>query len=486
VALRRRRRGTSRRCSQLLRRGILFPGRVASGREGGVRALAEKDKISVPAHVLEVIRRLGSSSHQAYVVGGGLRDVLLGRPVADWDVATDATPDEVMRLFPRTVPTGKAHGTVTVLTEKAGVEVTTFRSEGGYADGRHPDTVSYIDRVEDDLARRDFTVNAMAFDPVAGTFVDPFGGKKDLAAAVIRAVGDPVERFSEDGLRPLRAIRLAATLGFDIEPRTLEAIEACKEKVSLVAAERVRDELLKILRAERPSKAFDLMRRTSLLSRILPELDEGVGVPQNRFHAYDVYYHSLMTCDAASPEKPLVRLAALLHDVGKPATREESAGDATFYNHEKVGADMADTALRRLRFSRADREHVVRLIRHHMFHYTPEWTDAALRRFVRKVGEENLADLFDLRIADRLGNGLKQGFPVNVEEMRKRIDALLRESRALKVSDLAVSGEDVMRELGIGPGPRVGAVLKRLLEAVLDDPSLNEREKLLRMLRELE
>lgn len=410
--------------------------------------------------------------------------MLLGRPVADWDVSSNATPDDVMGLFTKTVPTGKAHGTVTVLTEAGAVEVTTFRREGPYADSRHPDRVEYIKGVEEDLSRRDFTINSMAHDPLDGRFIDPFGGRLDIADRIIRAVGDPLERFSEDALRPLRAIRLAAVLGFDIEGRTFEAIEALKEKISLVAAERVRDELLKVLKADRPSAAFELMRRTSLLGHVLPELDEAVGVPQNRHHAYDVYFHSLMTCDAASKEKPLVRLAALLHDVGKPATREEIGGDATFYNHECVGAEMADLVLRRLRFPRADREHVVRLVRNHMFNYTDEWSDGALRRFVRRVGEENLADLFDLRIADRLGNGLKQGFPVNVEEMRQRIESLLQKAHAFKILDLEVDGSDVIRELGVEPGPRVGEVLRGLLEAVLEDPSLNSREKLLAMIRE--
>jgi tRNA nucleotidyltransferase (CCA-adding enzyme) len=308
----------------------------------------------------------------------------------------------------------------------------------------------------------------------------------DLSRRIIRAVGDPLERFSEDALRPLRAIRLAAALEFDIEEDTFRAIEALKDSISLVATERVRDELMKILKSRVPSSAFEMMRVTSMLEHVFPELTEAFGVPQNRFHAYDVYLHSLKTCDAAGAEKPLVRLAALLHDVGKPVTKEEIRGDATFYNHQIVGAEMVGLAMRRLKFSRAAREHVVNLVRHHMFNYTGEWSDAALRRFVRKVGEENLADLFDLRIADRLGNGLKGGFPVNVEEMRVRVETLLQEAHALKVSDLEVDGNDVTRELGVEPGPRVGKVLEKLLEAVLEDPSLNSRDKLLALIRESE
>jgi tRNA nucleotidyltransferase (CCA-adding enzyme) len=390
----------------------------------------------------------------------------------------------VMRLFSKTIPTGMAHGTVTVITTGRTVEVTTFRNEGVYSDSRRPDSVKFIGALEDDLARRDFTVNAMAYDPASGEIADPLGGRSDLRRRVIRCVGDPLERFSEDALRPLRAIRLAATLNFKIQKDTFEAIGKLSDRISSqVAAERVRDELLKIMGAETPSAAIEMMHETSLLSHVLPELEEAVGVPQNRYHAFDVYYHSLMSCDAVSPEKPLVRFAALLHDVGKPATKEEIRGDATFYNHQLVGAEMADLALRRLKFSRADRVHVVGLIRHHMFNYTPEWSDGALRRFVKRVGEENLADLFDLRIADRLGNGLKEGFPVYLEEMRARIESLLRQNHALKVSDLAVDGTDVIRELGIPPGPGVGKLLKKLLDEVIEDPSLNTREKLLSMIR---
>lgn len=436
--------------------------------------------------MLWVIQVLQKGSYKAYLVGGGLRDSLLDRRVSDWDVATDARPTEVTRLYPRTVPTGAAHGTITVLTDGGAVEVTTFRQEGRYSDLRHPDSVQFVDDVKDDLARRDFTINAIAYDPLVEKVVDPFGGRADLSQRTVRAVGDPLERFSEDALRLLRAIRLAAVLGFEIEDGTFRAISKLSDKISHVAAERIREELMKIMGAGRPSVAFEMMRDTSLLSFVLPELEESVGVPQNKYHAYDVYFHSLMTCDAVSPEKPLVRLAALLHDVGKPMTRKEIRGDATFYNHQSVGADMADLALQRLKFSRAEREHVVNLIRNHMFNYTREWSDGALRRFVKRVGEESIADLFDLRIADRLGNGLKEGFPVYLEMMRERIDSVLRESHALRISDLQVSGEDVMRELGLAPGPKVGEVLERLLDAVLENPSLNTRDRLLAMIKEAE
>lgn len=432
---------------------------------------------------MSVVKTLRDKSHRAFVVGGSLRDFLLRRPVSDWDVSTDAKPEDVIACFKKTVCIGAAHGTVAVQTAGGQVEVTTFRTEGEYSDSRHPDSVKFIETVEEDLARRDFTINAMAYDPIGKALVDPYDGRGDLSRRQIKAVGDPSQRFSEDALRLLRAIRLATVLNFEIEKETFKAIAALKEKVTEVSAERVRDELMKCLKADKPSVAFELMRQASLLRLVLPELEESVGVPQNRYHAYDVYFHSLMSCDAADREKPLVRLAALLHDLGKPITREEKGTDATFYNHQSVGAEMADIALRRLRFSRADREHVVKLIKQHMFNYTSQWSDGALRRFVRRVGEDSLADLFDLRIADRLGNGLKEGFPVYIEDLRTRIESLLREEHALKVSDLALDGRDVMEELGLEPGPEIGEVLKELLEVVLDDPSLNTKERLLEMVR---
>ncbi len=433
-----------------------------------------------PAQALAALERLRAGGHQAYLVGGALRDVLLGRPGAELlDVATDRRPEEVMRLFPRIEPIGIAHGTVLVLLDGTGIECTTFRREGAYADARHPDDVEFTTDLRADLARRDFTVNALAYDPLSGVLVDQHGGLSDLARRRLRAVGEPLARFREDALRPVRAARFVATLEFELEPATRAALGGVVDRARLVAPERVRVELEKLMAARRPSVGLELLREAGLLELWMPELARCQAVPQNRWHAYDVYTHSLETCDHAPPEKAAVRWAALLHDIGKPDTRVERRGDGTFYGHERVGAELAGCLLQRLRFAGALRAEVVHLVREHMFDYRAQWSDAAVRRWVRRVGEEAIADLFDLRIADLLGNGLKTGFPASLEALRRRIGQVLADSRALRVGDLAVDGRDVMNSLGIGPGPAVGEALEALLEEVLEQPGCNTRERLL-------
>jgi poly(A) polymerase/tRNA nucleotidyltransferase (CCA-adding enzyme) len=447
--------------------------------------LRDLDPSRVPSAISQVLRRLRSAGFQAYLVGGSVRDLMRGVTVSDWDVATSARPEAMTKLFPAAIPTGIKHGTVTVPTAAGPCEVTTFRVEYGYTDARHPDRVEFVADVEADLSRRDFTVNAIAWDPEAGREVDPFGGRADLMSRRIRAVGNPRERIAEDGLRAVRAARFAATLEFDVEESTFDALTEAANGVARVAVERIRDELNKLLAARIPSRGLEVLRRSGLLEGILPELAACVAVPQNRYHAYDVYFHTLYTVDAAPPEKPVVRLAALFHDVGKPLTRvERENGDATFYNHQFESARLAEEAMTRLRYGRETTERVVHLVRHHMFDYKPEWTDAAVRRFVQNVGVENIADLFDLRIADNVGNGLKTGFPHYLEEFRTRIDGVLAARQALSLQDLDVNGEDVMRELNLEPGPRVGSVLNWLLEQVVEEPSLNERRRLLRRARE--
>jgi tRNA nucleotidyltransferase (CCA-adding enzyme) len=438
----------------------------------------------VPGPILDLLHRLHDAGHRAYVIGGAVRDLLLGKESApEWDVGTSATPDEVLGLFPGSVTTGARFGTITVITDAGPCEVTTFRVESEYRDARHPERVTFVRELAEDLARRDFTVNAIAWDPLHDRLVDPTGGIPDLEARVLRAVGNPVERFREDGLRPIRAARFAATLEFALEEETARALPDTHAEVRRVAAERVREELSKMLRAARPSMGFEVMRESGLLEIWLPEIQACVAVPQNRYHAYDVYWHTLHTCDAAPPEKPVVRLAALFHDVGKPATREEKDGDATFYNHQFVGERMTRQALERLRFGRDTIDRVSHLVRQHMFDYRPEWTDAAVRRFIRSVGAEEIADLFDLRIADNLGNGLKTGFPHYLGDLRDRVDAVLEAEEALSVRDLEVDGSDVMEALSLPPGPRVGEILSQLLEEVLEHPSLNRRERLLERIR---
>jgi len=447
----------------------------------------------IPPDVLALCRRLREAGHQAHLVGGGVRDMLLGRPPSDFDVATDAVPEAVMALFGRTfaIPTGLKHGTVTVLTDaqpRRPVEVTTFRGEGDYLDGRRPSTVSYVQSIEEDLSRRDFTMNAIAFEPVAGRITDPFDGQGDLGRRLIRAVGDPIMRFREDGLRPLRAVRQAAQLEFGIDPATSRAIPETLEVVRKVSVERIRDELFKMLGAARPSIGLELMRQTGLLEVVIPELLEGVDCVQNRFHKHDVFGHTLAVVDA-TPGDPVARLGALLHDVGKPRARqprEGAPGEFSFFKHEYVGADMAEEICRRLKLANADRDRVVAMVKNHMFFYMSDWSDGTVRRFVRRVGgNEGLADLFALREGDVRGRGFGEDPEEEIGELRRRIAAVADADAALRVTDLAIDGRDVMRILGVPPGREIGLILERLLERVLDDPSLNERAKLEALLPEV-
>jgi putative nucleotidyltransferase with HDIG domain len=295
-------------------------------------------------------------------------------------------------------------------------------------------------------------------------------------------VGVPLERFREDALRPLRVARLAAVLEMEPDPETRAALAGVNDRVGALAIERVRSELERLMGAARPSRGFEILREAGLLERWLPELAACRGVPQNRFHAYDVYFHSLYSCDAAAPENPEVRWAALLHDIGKPATRIERDGEGTFYGHAELGARLADTRLAVLRFATGFRERVVHLIREHMFDFQESWTDAAVRRFVRRVGVEHVADLFDLRMADALGNGTRGPDTRRLEAMAKRIGRVLREASALSVQQLAVDGDDVMRTLGLAPGPEVGHALQALLDQVIEQPALNTRAELLQRL----
>jgi tRNA nucleotidyltransferase (CCA-adding enzyme) len=442
------------------------------------------DPRQIPDDVVALCRRLHDAGFEAHLVGGGIRDMLIGRAPADFDVATRARPEEVVDLFGNTfaIPTGLQHGTVTVLTDgpRRPVEVTTFRGEGAYLDGRRPSSVSYVRTLEEDLSRRDFTMNAVAYEPLTGRLSDPFGGQGDLGRRLVRAVGDPLARFSEDGLRPMRAVRQASQLEFEIEPATLAAIPRTLDVFRKVSAERVRDELLKLLAAPRPSRGIELMRVSGLLGEVIPELLEGVGCTQNRFHKHDVYRHTLAAVDGTRGDA-VVRLGTLLHDVGKPRARqprEDAPGEYSFFRHEFIGKDMADDICRRLKLSTADRERVVALVAHHMFFYDPTASDGAIRRFVRRVGPDLLPALFALREGDVAGRGFGEDPEKEIGELKKRIAAVAADDAVLRVTDLAIDGRDVMRILGIAPGREIGVILERLLERVLDDPSLNETEKL--------
>ena len=423
-----------------------------------------------------------AAGRQCWLVGGAVRDLHLGRPLADLDIATDARPDEVSGLFRAVIPTGARHGTVTVLYRGGRFEVTTFRTEEGYSDGRRPDQVHFAPSILDDLSRRDFTINAMAWDLVHHRLEDPHDGRADLAARLIRAIGNPDERFREDGLRPLRACRFAAQLGFTVEQRTLEAIPRALDVTARVSAERVRDELVKILGAPRPSDGLRLMHGTGLLALVLPELAAGEGVAQGDLHCWDVLTHSLMSCDAAPRGDLVLRLAALLHDVGKPPSAGSAPdGRPTFHGHERRSREIAAAVLERLRFPAAVVRDVAHLVGEHMFNYTEEWSDAAVRRLIARVGEAAH------RRADRAAEGgpgghvprQRRGVPAGPGRLRRRVRAVLEDGKALTLRDLAVDGRDVMDRLQIRAGPAVGKVLAELLEAVLEDPALNERERLL-------
>jgi tRNA nucleotidyltransferase (CCA-adding enzyme) len=440
---------------------------------------------ALPAAVQHLLDRLWSAGHAAYVVGGSLRDSMLGRTPADWDLATSALPGLTAALFPEAAYEN-AFGSVVVPSGDAtvgDVDITTMRSDHDYADFRRPHRVDFTDSIELDLARRDFTVNAIAWGAEAGgtaRLVDPHGGREDLARRILRAVGDPSIRFGEDALRMLRAVRLAATLGFEIEPATLAAISERAELVRHLSGERVATELRLLLASDTPSTGLRLLADTGVLAHLAPELAAQRGVPQNKVPGEDLWDHTVRSVDGATTDPPHLRLAAMLHDLGKPSTM----ADGRFVGHERVGADMARTLLDRWHWPVAERERVAHLIRHHMFGYVPRWSDAAVRRFIVKVGPDALGELFLLREADNRGSGLPSEAG-RLAELRSRVAAQLDSGAALDLRSLAVDGTDLMTEFGWRPGPIVGKTLQRLLDRVIGDPTLNTRERLLSLARSM-
>jgi tRNA nucleotidyltransferase (CCA-adding enzyme) len=460
---------------------VPVPGSELTPPEAGAALDATTIDGSVPDAVRDLLDALWRAGHAAYVVGGSLRDTLLGRPATDWDLATDALPEETLAVFPDAAYEN-AFGTVAVRRDRDEFEITTFRSDHDYADHRRPHKVEFGVSLDADLARRDFTVNAMAWGAQPGnepTLHDPFGGTSDAASRVLRAVGDPARRFEEDALRMLRAVRLATTLGFEIEPATLAAIQACAPLASHLSGERIAMELDRILAADRPSVGLRLLSSTDLLAAVLPELAAQQGVPQNKIPGDDLWDHTLGTVDA-TPRHPVVRLAALLHDIGKPATQ----ADGHFYGHETVGAEQARLLLDRLREPRIVTERVAHLVRQHMFRYEPGWSDSAVRRFIGKVGRESLDELFALREADNAGSGVDRGAD-GLDELRARIAAELEAGPALDRAALAIDGDDLIAELGMRPGPGLGRVLEALVERVIEEPALNEAPTLLLLARDM-
>jgi len=454
-------------------------------------------KIKIPKEVLEAIRKLEKKNFQAYIVGGCVRDALRGVKPQDWDIATDATPEEVAKIFPKHFIENK-FGTVTILTASKDptlreIEVTTFRIEEKYTDRRHPDKVRWAKTIEEDLARRDFTINAMAIKIKNEKLkiknlelIDPFNGQEDLKNRVIRAVGNPNERFEEDALRLMRAVRFATTLEFKIEENTFEAIKKNAHLLEFISKERIRDEFLKIIMSKNAAKGIDLLRETGLLKYVVPELLEGYKVSQNKHHIYDVWEHSLRSLDFAAKKgfNKYVRLAALFHDIGKPRTKRGEGPDATFYGHEVVGAKMTAQILNRLRFSRKDIEKVVKLVRYHLFYYNVgEVTESSVRRLLRKVGKENIEELVQLRMADRIGSGCKKALPYRLRHFLYVVEKVSQDPIDTRM--LKINGHRIMSILKIEPGPKIGQILDILLSEVLDEPDKNNERYLEEKVKEL-
>lgn len=457
----------------------------------------------IPDEILSVYKKLEKSGFEVYLVGGCVRNLLLKKEISDWDLTTIATPQQILKNFPSGFYDNK-FGTVGVpLKNKQIIEITTYRTEHGYVDRRHPKKVSWGKSIEEDLSRRDFTINAIALKLEMKHFgggrmdssevkrykiVDPFKGKEDIKNKIIKAVGNPAKRFKEDALRLMRAIRFATTLLFTIEEKTWGEIVNDSKLISEISKERIKDELLRILKSDYPYEGIMLLKNSGLLEYIIPELLEGEGISQirpGRHHTTDVFTHNVLSLKFCPSKDPIVRLATLLHDAGKPkvASKDEK-GLIIFHNHEISGAKIAYQICERLKFSKKDREKIVNLIRWHMFTVDEKITDAAVRRFIRRVGVENVKDMMDLRIGDRLGGGTQTAQSWRLKLFKERVAGELKPA-PFSINDLAVDGNDVMKILGIKPGPKIGEILQKLFEEVDEDLSKNNKKYLLQRIKEL-
>jgi len=442
-------------------------------------------KTSIPKEILSVIEKLDAKDFEAHLVGGCTRDLLRGKTPKDWDVTTNAAPEEILEIFPDSFYEND-FGTVGVKTESEDatlkvVEVTPFRLESQYSNSRHPDQVTFSKNLEDDLKRRDFTMNAIAYNPVKDTLSDPFDGQEAIRLKRIVAVGDPRKRFEEDALRMMRAIRLSAELDFTIESSTATAIAENAELLKKVSRERIHDELVRILSSEKPMQALFIAQRLGLMKYIIPELEEGIGCDQNQAHSFDVFEHSLRSLQHAADKNYSfdVRLAALLHDVGKPRSKRtnEKTGEPTFYGHEVIGARMTRKIMNDLKFSRDIAHNVEKLVRWHMFFSDPDQiTLSAVRRMIQNVGVDHIDELLELRTCDRIGTGRPKEQPFRFRKYKSMVDEALRDP--ISVAMLKIDGVKIIEILGDGPGPKVGWILHALLEEVLDDPLLNTPEYL--------
>lgn len=472
-------------------------------------------KYEIPKEIIKIYSALRDAGFEAYLVGGCVRDLLRGDMYGervkpkDWDITTNARPEEIQKVFPDSFYEND-FGTVGVKTgsedpASAVLEITPYRIEEKYSDKRHPDAVKFAKNLEDDLKRRDFTVNAIALKILNYKFsakggpasdgqilnsdieiIDLFNGREDLQNKIIRAVGDPEERFNEDALRIIRAIRLASELGFSIENKTRDALAKKAGLMEFISKERIRDEFSKLLLSDSPDRGIEEMRELGILKFVLPEIEEGWMVTQNKHHIYTVWEHSIRALMHAVENKwdLKVRLAALLHDVGKPRTKRGEGPDSTFYGHEVVGARIAVEALSRLRYPKKMVEDIYKLVRWHLFFSDTEIvTLSAVRRIVRNVGEENINDLLKVRYCDRIGMGRPKERPYRLRKYESMIAEALRSP--LSVGQLTVRGDDVMKLCNIQAGPKIGFILHVLLEEVLDDPSLNTREYQEKRVKEL-
>lgn len=458
-------------------------------------------KINLPPFVKEILKKFLEVGHEIYIVGGAVRDLTMGKEIKDWDFTTNATPEIILGLFPDGFY-DNTFGTVGVVNPKDEknkkprvkipvYEITTFRKEMGYSDSRHPDKVSWGKTIEEDLIRRDFTINAMALkptSPLSDSFIliDPHYGQKDIKDKLIRAVGNPEERFSEDALRMMRAVRIATQLGFAIEEKTFEAIKKNVDLLGKISAERIRDELLKFLSYRFAADGYLLLRNSGLAEKILPDVEKGFGVEQKspgRHHILDVGNHSVQSLRFSKTSDPIINLAILLHDVGKPTVaRTKTGGTITFYNHEILGASMVRNIADRLKFSKKDKEKLVTLVRWHQFSVDERQTDKAIRRFIRNVGQTNLEDMLILRTADRLGGGATET-SWRLEKFKTKLVEVQKEP--FLVTDLKIDGNEIMKALKIHPGPLIGKLLNQLFAEVVDKKLKNEKEALLKHLKQI-
>lgn len=442
------------------------------------------NNIILPDKVKEILDKFKSKKYQIYVVGGAIRDMILGRPTYDWDFTTNATPNEILQVLPDGFY-DNIYGTVGLIVEdfEKPFEITTFRTERGYSDSRRPDSVAWGKTLEEDLLRRDFTINALAYD--GSKVIDLYQGLKDIDRKIIRAVGNADERFREDALRMLRAVRIAGELGFEIEEETLYAIQKNAPIINKIAKERIKDELFKILKGSNPHLGFGRLKESGLMQEILPELSKCFGVEQKspgRHHIYDVGTHLMLSLKECKSDDPITRFATLIHDIGKPQTYKKlESGVITFYNHEMVSTKIAINISERLRFSSKEKDKLVKLVRYHQFTVDEHQTDSAIRRFIRNIGPENITDMLSLRVADRLGGGARET-SWRLEEFKKRLIEVQRQP--FSINDLKIDGNDVMKILKIKPGPKVGQILEKVFKEVEEKNIENDRDVLLKKLNE--